>query len=303
MNRSNYHSSRRIPMINARTIGFTIAFAIVGTMLLLTGCGSGEESVTVNYHPSLPAGAVTLDTGNAIVIAEDAVGSRDTFASARADSSSKPSARELVKLINDQVSDTRQRLSSVATGAAQSLQCIDGDPTSGTIKVIFNNTATSTSFSLEFTNCDQGIGIIIDGIISFIGNINNITADYTARFGGDISFTFTSDSSTLSMVMNASETGNEGTGAFSALMDFSVIGVFGNYLVTTTQPLVGNYTLNEFYEGEIIIQGGANTRLRITITPVNVGTVAFDDGLGSGFVDVVDVGNPITITPCEGTCL
>ena len=103
--------NRRIPIINAKAIGFTIAFVIVGAMLLITGCGGGGggggDGVSVNYNPSLPAGAVTLDTGNSIIIAEDAVGSRDTFASARADSSSKPSARELVKLINDQVSVTR----------------------------------------------------------------------------------------------------------------------------------------------------------------------------------------------------
>ena len=293
---------RRISIINARTIGFTIAFAIVGAMLLITGCGGGGgDGVSVNYNPSLPAGAVTLDTGNAIIIAEDAVGSRDTFASARADSSSKPSARELVKLINDQVSDTRQKLLSVATGAAQTLQCIDGDPASGTIKIIFNSTATNTSFSLEFTDCDQGVGIIIDGIISSIGNINNTTSDYSVQFGGDVTFTFTSDFSTLSMVMSASETGNEGTSAFSALMDYSVIDPLGSYLVTTTQPLVGNNFYNEFYiGGEIIIEGGGGTRLRIKITATNVATVELDDGLG--FVNVVDAGNPITITPCEVTC-
>ena len=112
MNRANYKNHRRNPMINPKAIGFTIAFAIVGAMLLITGCGgSGGDSVSVNYHPSLPAGAETFTTANAIEIAEDAVGSKDIFL-ARGESSSKPSARELVKLVNDQVSDVKQRLSS-----------------------------------------------------------------------------------------------------------------------------------------------------------------------------------------------
>ena len=37
MNHSIKYSNRNTLMINAKAIGFTIAFAIVGTMLLITG--------------------------------------------------------------------------------------------------------------------------------------------------------------------------------------------------------------------------------------------------------------------------
>lgn len=104
-------------------------------------------------------------------------------------------------------------------------------------KIIINSTAISLSFSFTFTNCFYvGTNIILVGIISSSANFDNTTGAYDVRLGVYITYTF-SDTTILSMVMRANETGNVFTGEFSALMDYSVFSSVGNFLVATTVPM------------------------------------------------------------------
>jgi len=78
MNHSVRFESRKTSTINAKAIGFTIAFAIVGTLFLLTGCGGGGGGGV-----NLPAAGVpyegsktqaTLDATTAEAITNDLAG-------------------------------------------------------------------------------------------------------------------------------------------------------------------------------------------------------------------------------------
>ena len=81
MNHANSKNYKRNPIINPKFIGFTIAFAIVAAMLLITGCGGGGDGGGGGVN--LPASGVpyvgstsraTLDAATAEVIAEDMAG-------------------------------------------------------------------------------------------------------------------------------------------------------------------------------------------------------------------------------------
>ena len=74
MSHSIRFEPRKAPMVNAKAIGFTIAFAIVGTLFLLPGCGGGGgggvnlPTAGVPYEGSNTQATLDATTAEAIVV-------------------------------------------------------------------------------------------------------------------------------------------------------------------------------------------------------------------------------------------
>jgi hypothetical protein len=264
-------------MINAKAIGFTIAFAIVGAMLLITGCGGGGGGTSYPI-PALPANAVVFDTTNAIDIANSAVSDSGYVGTSARQANILPSVKGVIDLLADQMNSTEQS-TSVSTGVSQTtiIPCTDD----GDITITVDGNESSAIGTLRFNNCTEGT-VIVNGGISFDGT-GDSAGNFSVNGGGSINITDTIDPTSITMVMNFRESGNTSTGSFSSSFSFSIDGLpGGGFLVETIQPLAGAGF--DVTSGEIMVYGGNGTRIRILITAPNTAEVFVDEG--SGFVSV-----------------
>ncbi len=271
--------NRRIPIINAKSIGFTIAFAIIGAMLLLTGCGGGGGGP--NYPtPTLPAGAVVFDSSNAISMAGEAVSDSGFVGTVAKQGQAVSSVKSVTDMIVTQLVGTQQS-SSVVTGATQVVLCTGG----GDITATINGNESSASGSFSFNDCIEGT-ITISGTFAFNGSANN-AGDFSFNGGGSITVSDTFDSTSIAMVMNFSESGNV-SGTITLSFSFSIDGLpSGGFLVDTTQPFVG--TISGVTSGQLTIYGGDGingnpTRIQININGDGTADVYLDIDDGNGFI-------------------
>lgn len=277
---------RRIPIINARTIGFTIAFAIIGTMLLLTGCGGGGGP---SYPtPTLPAGAVVFDSGNAITMANQAMDSSGFVGITAKQQQVTSSVKSVMGFVAGQMTISN-RSATIATGATQTtvFQC-GGGPNDGNITITASGNNSSATGTLSFNTCIEGT-LTINGSISFGGSINN-AGDFSFEGGGSITISDSSDF--ITMVMYFAETSNLDNPPypFTSSFSFSLDGTGlpdGGFLVETTQSFTGD--INGVTGGQITIYGadginGNPTRIRIDITGIGTADVFLDIDDGNGFI-------------------
>ena len=279
---------RRIPIINARTIGFTIAFAIVGTMLLLTGCGGGGGGGGPSFPtPTLPAGAVVFESSNAISMANQAMDNSGFVGITAKQQQVTSTVKSIVGLVAGQLTISNHS-ATIATGATETtvLQC--GGPNDGNITITANGNNSSATGTLSFNTCIEGT-LTINGSISFGGSINN-AGDFSFEGGGSITISDSSDF--ITMVMYFAETSNLNNPPypFTSSFSFSLDGTGlpdGGFLVETTQPFIGD--INGATDGQITIYGGDGingnpTRILIDITGIGTADVYLDIDDGFGFI-------------------
>ena len=249
-------------------------FLGLATALLVSACGGGGGGGgTVN--PTLPANAVTITNANAGQVADTAVGTLSTLASINAvEADTPPSTAQVIDIVTGKVFDRSRRTQSVVTGVTQTYSCTGG----GSVTVTYSETATSESGTVSFSSCTE-YSITINGSVTYSSTWNNSTYAYTDTANGSISYVY--GSTTFSIAMNYSETGNEYSGDYSLNMSYSVSGIpGGGFLVTTTSNIVGNYYSGNVTAGQLMVQGAGGTRLRITVISNNYADVELDPGTG-----------------------
>ena len=260
---------------------------MVGSILVLASCGSGGGSDSGSGDdgfptPKLPASAAKLDNTNANTIADAAVGFLGTLDSvAQLKTANPPSMSQVIKLVVDRVIKRSRSSGSVAARAEDisAALCVAGSAIAD-----FDENANSESGSISFSNCDVGGGILVNDSFIYDSSWNDTTLAYDFHMGGTISFDFGTDLVTI--VMNLSESGNNGTGDFTSTISFSLSGIpDGGFLVTTTQTWTGNAFSFQVNSGQLIVYGSDNTRLRITVTGINTADVDLDNGSGTFVFD------------------
>lgn len=260
------------------------------------GGGGGSDDANVSFPtPTLPANAIVIThpMGNARAVAESAI----LFASATSGGSLKteepPTVLEIAKQAADHLVKRVRELSSAIAGRTEDLSsifCVN-DP-AGSAIANFTETANSLSGVITYTNCEFFTDLFVDGNTSIIFNYNDVTEDYSQQLGGTLIIDYLGDIATV--VSNVSESGNDLSGAFSTTLSFSVTGIpEGPYLVTTSQPLTGNFS--SIVDGELIVTGGidmgpGNTRLRLDVVPGDQVDIYFDAGDGMEmYVDFISL--------------
>jgi len=258
--------------------------AVMVLFLYLAGCGGsgGGGGGDPDFPtPTLPAGATKIDATNAEAIANSALDFTSILFGFTLKTEGPPSIPQVIKLVTDQVTKRNRNLGSKVAGKTEDISaffCV-----TGTAIDTFDENANSVSGEIKFSNCDIGLGIILNGTFPYEGSWNDTTLDYSFHYGGTLIFNFGPD--IVTVVLNFIESGNDGTGNLSLSPSFSLDGIPGeSYLVTTVQPLLGNFFSSEFTSGELNVEGADNTQLCMNVTAINTVTVEFDDGLGGGCV-------------------
>jgi hypothetical protein len=271
-------------MTISKSIRLILISLTASVFLLATGCGGGGGSGDGDDGfptPTLPAGALKLDATNANDIANTAVGfvgTLDTLAELKAEAS--PALPEVARLVTDRIMRQRRTSTSIA---ARTEDISAGLCVTGSAVATFEVSGSSESGSVTFIDCDIG-GIVIDGSFSYDASMNATTLEYSFHVGGSLSMVVSSESITI--VMNMLESGNDGTGAISSNVSFSLSGIpGGGFLVTTAQAWAGNVFSAEITSGQLIIHGSDNTRVRIRVTGPNAADVDLDNGSGTFVFD------------------
>ena len=258
------------------------------------GGGGGSGSNGVNFPtPTLPADAVEIDNDNAPGIAISAL----TFTTILSDLSEfalktegPPSIPQVIKLVTDQAFKRNRNSGSVAARETDDLSASFCD--SGKATDSYTETDNSITGEFKLSDCDVGGGMVVNGSLPYEGSSNDATLDYDFQFGGSLTFRFGAD--IITVVLNFSDSGNDGTGDFSLTQSFSLAGLpDGGFLVTTVKPIKGNSFSDEITSGELRVRGADNTQLCMTVTAINRVTVELDDGSGGG---CVPLGTPLEIT-------
>jgi len=243
------------------------------TTILATGCGGGGNGSS-NVIPTLPAGAIIIDSSNASTIASSAVGTFDGIYSAvnGVEATSLPPMGTALNTIKSAAFNKDKLTSNIVTGVTTTTPC-----DSGNISDSYSSTATSDTGTLTFNNCSLA-GISFSGSFSYSSTWDNSTAAYTDTGNGSI--TLTVQSTSFVVAMNLSETGNFTTGNYSINVSFSLSGGGVGFLATTQTSLTGtNFGLVS--AGSVIVQGANNSRLRIDITSTTSADVYLDQGTGT----------------------
>jgi hypothetical protein len=280
---------------------------LISSIILMASCGGssgGGDDAGVGVGvaeerfptPTLPAGAVKIDAGNAQEIANTVLEFTGIlfefpFALKTEGPLSIPQA---MKLVTDGINKRNRNLGSVVAGKTEDVSADFCD--SGTATDTFTETSDGTSESISgeivFSKCDLG-GLFLDGTFPYDASSNGATLDFDFQFGGTLAFSNGID--TITLVLNFTESGNDGTGDFTLIPSFSLDGIpDGGYLVTTVQPLMGSFfdpvTLTD---GELKVEGADNTKLCLEVTAPNEVTVKLDEGFGDGCI--IDVPPPILL--------
>ena len=272
-------------MTISKSIRLILISLTTSVFLLASGCGGGGGGSGDGDDgfptPTLPADAAKLDAANANNIAAAAVDFVDILDEvAELKSEESPSLPQVARLVTDRIMRKR-RISPAVAARIEDISadlCNPGDPNTAIAE--FDESGNSESGSVTFTGCNlDGSGIVINGSFSYVANWNDTTLDYSFHVGGRLTLAVSGESITI--VMNLLESGNEGTGAFSSNVSFSLSGIpGGGFMVTTKQSWVGN-VLTGITGGQLIVHGGDNTRLRITVTGIDMADVDLDNGSGT----------------------
>jgi len=254
---------------------------VASAFLFTSGCGGGGggggDGDDGFPTPKLPAGAARLDGANANDIATtavDFVGTLDTLAELKSEES--PSLTAVTRRVTDRIMRQRRTSTSVA---ARTEDISDGLCDTGKAVATYEESGSSESGSVTFTECDIG-GIEIDGRFLFEASFNPTTLAYSFEAGGEL--TVAAAGETITIEMHLLESGNDGTGDFTSTVSFSLSGIpGGGFLLTTTQAWVGNAFSAVTTDGQLIVYGSDNTRIRITVTAINTASVELDNGSGT----------------------
>ena len=155
----------------------------------------------------------------------------------------------------------------------ETFNCSDG----GTIDFSFDETSTSESGTTTFNDCNIG-GLVLEGEFTYSSTFNDTTGEYSDSAEGELSII--ADGQTITIELDFSETGNDISGEFSTSVDLSIDGGDDlTFSIVTTQPIMG--VGEDVTSGEVILSGGDNTRIKVTVTGTNTADVFLDDGSGS----------------------
>ena len=264
---------------------FKIAALFFIVTLSACGGGGGGGSSGVNFPtPTLPAGAVKIDAANAEDIADSALLFTNILSEFALKTEGPPSIPQAIKLVIDQITKRNRNFGSVAARETEDLSasfCVSGKATD-----TYTENDNSVTGKIKFSDCDVGGGIVVNGSVPYEASENDATLDYNGQFGGSLTFRFGAD--IITIVLNFSDSGNDGTGDFSLTQSFSLAGLpDGGFLVTTVKPILGNSFSDEITSGELSVKGANNTQLCMTVTAINLITVELDDGSGGGCVPLV----------------
>jgi hypothetical protein len=276
------------------------ALGIIGIVASGSSDDDDDDDVTLNFPTTieLPAGARTIDVGNAAITAQEAIlfvsvvsllGDIADFKTAAPPNIEAPPAfAHVIQQAIDKFYKRDPNTPSVATGVVENLSAdFCAGPGGGSAIANFTETATSALANIVFTACDTGFGVI-NGNLSVDATFD-ASENYDIRIGGTLTVSDVGVPA-VTFVFDFINNGNDLTGNFTADIFYSVDGAPGGGYLVTTQTIVTG-TAFEIVSGELIVEGSGGTRLLIQVVAPNTADVYLDtgDGLFDELVDTIAI--------------
>lgn len=273
------------------TLKIMIATACLSGAIATTGCSDDDAAA----GPVVPANAIAIDDTNAAPLLQSTTLAVTALIGAEASAS----PADAMAIVAETVADARNNrgtsggdsVSGVAWGP-EVFQCfVSGSVTEqGDETAAADFSSGSGTGSVTFDMCDEGFGVVLDGVLNFSYSWNGDTWNDNAN--GSLSMIFGTESVSINNI-NFAENGNDATGdytttSFSFTFDPSAGGGFSAQVTT---PITGN----EFQGcptspdgGVILITGANSTQAQATIN--GDGTVTVAAGTAGALTPVA--GNP-----------
>lgn len=247
--------------------------------------------------PGVPQDAATINVDNALVIASDALATTDDGIDDYFPKSGTQVKGGVINIKSQISKYTELAISKTdtAAGVTETFDCW----VSGQIIISISGSATSGSITMDFNNCNDGLGDIVDGVITFSGSIDGAFELETATFTGNLSVTDIATQVTIELIgMNFRDTfyvAGVNVGDYTSYANYAISGIpfIGGYLFETLTTIEGTSTYDSFWNayipdfptaGQVRISGSNGTKLLITFNSNQTVTIELDDGTGGGYV-------------------
>ncbi len=246
--------------MNMKVINTVFSSALIGTALVLTGCGGGGSGGGgSSATATVPANAVVINNSNAETTVSSASSSASTVKTAfAADTPANVDLKDKLHTVNQVIADHTTN-SGVAVASGATVGCTGG----GTVTV----TGDDLNGTASFSNCVE-YGYTFNGNLAYNSTSDSTTGDYSDSASGSFSMEDTASGFKFSFAgLNFAETGNHiadtyTISAFTFSVDFISGGVSGGgFLAELLAPIVessgGSYSCPE--SGDILITGANGT--------------------------------------------
>lgn len=282
--------------MNKKILNTVISTSLIGTALVLPGCGGGGGGSSATAK--VPANAVVIDSSNAEPTVQSAASSAQNvgqaFSAIGAETPTNASLKGKLHIVDQIIRKSTvsgDSSATTATGASGTYYCPGGGSVSGS----YSTSGNTTSGSATFSSCSEGT-LTINGSLKFSDTYNNSTGDYSDSASGNLSMVDSSSNLKISFAgLDYAETGNDFNGTYTISkmtfsVDFTTGGTTGGgFLFELQAPIVessgGFYSCPE--SGDILITG-AN------------GTTAEGIFNGDDTVTIKANGSVVTTTSCTG---
>ena len=253
-----------------------LMISIAGIVSCSSSSSSSDDSSSAFPTPTLPANATIFTGANANSVADSAITFASILPTIAGKSAASVSTSDVVKIaIKPLVRNERYYPPGTAAIDPEVVCEI------GTFTDTITDNGSVIEGSVTYDECNFfNLGVFVNGVISVFETYDEVAGTYNFQIGGTL--TISDGTDTVTVVLNLTESGNENTGDFTDNVSFSIAGVPDEtYLVTTTQAIVGNYFTGVYTSGQMLVSGGANTRLRLDVVPGNLVEVYLDNGTGT----------------------
>lgn len=227
---------------------------LISSAILATGCSSDSGG---GGGAQVPKNAIVITDANAETTIASSVTSVESIDSALSVLGAETTPTLGLLAMLDKVEPYIDNAKNAAgnSGAdpvyASGVTFSENCTVSGSISGSFNSTGTDPNFndsaSVTFSNCDYGLGSVINGNFSSTSSWNYVTGEYSDTAKGSLSITTTSGSTTFKISftgLDFAESGNDINGTYTVTkakyaVDFVTNGTSnGGFAVALTAPIV-----------------------------------------------------------------
>ena len=255
--------------------------AVLSGLLIVSGCSSDSATTgTTGGTATVPANAVVLDATNAESTVASSVTTVDTLDLALAvETAPAMGLKDALALLEPHIETAKNALQNTGSDPVYGVAVSESGAcsVSGTFSFTGDEGGTFPSFTdsgnVTLVNCDDGLGFIVNGNITWVDSWNNETGDYSETATGSISVEGTDPNNAFKFSfvgLDFAESGNDlnfGAETYTITkatfaVDFTGGGVNGGgFLVGLTAPVVesngGFFSCPE--SGTILVTGGNGT--------------------------------------------
>lgn len=202
-----------------KVIILSTSTAVLSGLLIMTGCSSSDDDGSPGSVAGVPANAVVIDAANAEATVASSITTVEQLDIALSvETTPAMGLKDALALVEPRIDSIKNTLKNSGADPAYVLAVSESGncDVSGTFSFTGEEGGTFPSFTdsgnVTLVNCNDGLGFIMNGNISWLESWNNETGDYSDTVTGSLSMEMTGDSSNFKFNFSGldfAETGND----------------------------------------------------------------------------------------------